>query len=84
MADISEVTRRDIIDRIWDWSGPLQEDQFLSRLYDLSALPSDDTRFKNAAGDRLATFRDAALCAEATLSVIRIAAIISERRELGD
>src|SRR6267378_1840573 len=51
MAEISEVTRRDIADRIGDWSGRLQEDQFLSRLYDLSALPSDDSRFKDAAGD---------------------------------
>jgi hypothetical protein len=37
--------------------------------------------------DRTATFRDAALCAEATLSVVRIAAIVSgrrERTELGD
>lgn len=37
--------------------------------------------------DRTAVFRDAALCAEATLSVVRIAAIASgrrERTELGD
>ncbi len=34
--------------------------------------------------DRAATFRDAALCAEATLSVVRIAAIVSGRRDLGE
>ena len=51
MAEISEVTRRDIIDRIGNWSGRLEEDQFLSRLYNLSALPSDDYRFPDAARD---------------------------------
>lgn len=34
--------------------------------------------------DREATFRDAALCAEATLSVVRIVAIVSGRRERVD
>jgi len=34
--------------------------------------------------DRAATFRDAALCAEATLSVIRIVAVVSGRREPAD
>lgn len=54
-AEITEVTRRAIIDRLvtgnWDWAGRLQEDDFLSRLYDLNALPSEDNRFQTAAGD---------------------------------
>jgi AbiJ N-terminal domain 3/Helix-turn-helix domain len=54
-AEITEVTRREIIDRLvagnWAWAGRLQEDDFLSRLYDLNALPSEDNRFQTAAGD---------------------------------
>lgn len=53
--DISEITRRAVIDYITtaevDWSGRLQEDDFLARLYDLAALPSSDYRMNNAAGD---------------------------------
>lgn len=53
--DISEVTRRGIIDYLiasgTSWSGRLQEDDFLARLYDLSAMPSTDQRLRNAAGD---------------------------------
>jgi len=52
---ISQITRRDIIDAIAveniSWSGRLEEPEFLSRLYNLSSLPSDDSRFKDAAGD---------------------------------
>jgi hypothetical protein len=52
---ISRVTRRDIVDAIVaeeiNWSGRLEEPEFLARLFDLSSLPSDDRRFKNAAGD---------------------------------
>lgn len=52
---ISDVTRRAIVDRLvagnHDWPGRLDEDDFLSRLYDLNSLPSDDTRFESAAGD---------------------------------
>lgn len=52
---ITEVTRRAIFDVISasavEWSGRLAEDDFLSRLYDLTALPSHDHRFPNAAGD---------------------------------
>lgn len=52
---ITEVTRRAIIDFITmsniDWSGRLQEDDFLSRLYDLTSLPSTDYRMQNAASD---------------------------------
>lgn len=53
--DISEATRRDIIDhfslRGVSWSGRLSDREFLSRLYDLTELPSHDHRFTNAAGD---------------------------------
>lgn len=52
---ISEVARRNIIDglRIEDvvWAGRLDEVEFLARLFDLKALPSDDPRFPDAAGD---------------------------------
>lgn len=52
---ISEVTRRNIADYIAaapiDWAGRLSEPDFLSRMYDLTALPSFDGRFKDAAGD---------------------------------
>jgi len=33
------------------WSGALDDVEFLSRLFDLQALPSTDSRFDNAAGD---------------------------------
>lgn len=52
---ISEVTRRSIIDHLTisgiSWSGRLQEDEFLGRLYDLSSIPSTDHRVRDAAGD---------------------------------
>jgi hypothetical protein len=52
---ISELTRRDIFDAMKVekvvWYGRLEETEFLARLYDLSALPSYDSRFKDAAGD---------------------------------
>ena len=52
---ISLLTRRDIVDSLFsekvNWSGRLDETEFLSRLYDLQALPSTDSRFKDAAGD---------------------------------
>jgi hypothetical protein len=52
---ISEITRRDVRrtlvrERIC-WSGGLTEIDFLNRLYDLSKLPSTDSRFENAEGD---------------------------------
>lgn len=54
-ATISEITRRDILDTIAiekiDWSGRLEEPAFLERLWDLSAMPSTDPRFSDAAGD---------------------------------
>lgn len=52
---ITEITRRAIVDALMagrhDWAGRLRDDDFLSRLYDLNALPSDDNRFATAAGD---------------------------------
>lgn len=52
---ISEVTRRAIVDHFSvggiSWSGRLQDDEFLARLYDLTAMPSFDHRFRDAAGD---------------------------------
>jgi len=53
--EISEVTRRAIVDYIItsgvDWAGRLPEDDFLARLYDLTAMRSTDHRMRNAAGD---------------------------------
>lgn len=52
---ISLITRHDLIDAISaekiDWSGRLEEAQFLSRLFDLSSMPSRDNRFPDAGGD---------------------------------
>jgi hypothetical protein len=52
---ISQITRRDIVDAILveqiNWSGRMEEAEFLSRLYNLAGLPSDDSRFENASGD---------------------------------
>jgi AbiJ-like protein/abortive infection Abi-like protein len=52
---ISQITRRDIADAITveeaNWSGRLEESEFLARIFDLNSLPSTDSRFKNAAGD---------------------------------
>jgi hypothetical protein len=52
---ISDLTRRDIVDAMsaekTNWSGRLEETEFLSRLYDLTAMPSTDSRFKDAEGD---------------------------------
>jgi len=51
----TQLTRRDIVDAITiekvDWCGRLEKSEFLSRLYNLASLPSDDARFGNAAGD---------------------------------
>lgn len=54
MNTITEVTRRAIIDYLSlgiQWSGRLEEDEFLSRIYDLKQIPSTDHRFSSALGD---------------------------------
>lgn len=52
---ISEATRRDIIDSMLlgevSWAGRLDEPEFLSRIFDLKSLPSNDHRFDNAYRD---------------------------------
>jgi hypothetical protein len=52
---ISELTRRNIVDHIRAsnirWCGRLDEIEFLNRLFDLKRMPSNDGRFKDAAGD---------------------------------
>ncbi len=52
---VSEVTRRDIVDELRltrvDWAGRLDEVKFLSRIFDLSALPSNDPRNNTMEGD---------------------------------
>jgi hypothetical protein len=50
---ISEITRRDIFDclRSENWHGRLEETEFLSRIFDLKALPSNDARFRDAGSD---------------------------------
>jgi hypothetical protein len=53
--EISEITRRDIVDylilRDEPFYGRLDLVSFLKRIWDLSAMPSSDGRFKNAEGD---------------------------------
>lgn len=52
---ISEATRRDIFDsfsiRDFNWSGRLEEHDFLARIFDIRSLPSTDGRFRDAYGD---------------------------------
>jgi hypothetical protein len=52
---ISQITRRDIVDAIAvekiNWSGRLEESEFLSRLFNLAAIESYDGRFDDVAGD---------------------------------
>jgi hypothetical protein len=52
---ITQVTRHKIFDSIAleriSWSGRLEEQDFLGRIYDLGAMPSTDNRFKDAARD---------------------------------
>lgn len=52
---ITAVTRRNIFDFLqvegfW-WAGRLEEIDFLSRIFDLESMESNDNRFPNAAGD---------------------------------
>lgn len=52
---VTPLTRRDIVDYLAlekiAWHGRLDEPAFLDRVWDLSAMPSDDSRFHNALGD---------------------------------
>ena len=52
---ITAITRRRLFDSIAlsgpGWSGRLQEPDFLGRIYDLSSLPSTDTRYDDAYRD---------------------------------
>lgn len=52
---ITAITRRKLFDSIalsgLSWSGRLEEPDFLGRIYDLSELPSTDTRYRDASGD---------------------------------
>lgn len=55
MNKISQITRQNIFDFIqveeyW-WAGRLEGSNFLSRMFDLENMPSNDNRFPNAAGD---------------------------------
>jgi len=64
MKKVSSTARRDIQDLFScgvglpdgttttiSWTGRLSDVDFLSRLYDLTTMPSHDPRYKNAAGD---------------------------------
>lgn len=52
---ITVVTRRNIFDFIriekLHWAGRFEESEFLSRMYDLDKMPSNDDRYSNMAGD---------------------------------
>jgi hypothetical protein len=52
---ISEITRRNILDHIQveglAWCGRLEESDFLSRLFDLEKMESNDSRYPNAKRD---------------------------------
>jgi len=54
-GNVTRATRQKIFDGLkiegTAWSGTLGDVEFLGRLYDLTALSSGDSRFKNAAGD---------------------------------
>ncbi|MEU1917242.1 protein kinase domain-containing protein [Streptomyces massasporeus] len=54
-ARITEVTRMRLFDTLRlqnvDWSGRLEEAEFLKRIFDLDAFASYDSRFKTAEGD---------------------------------
>ncbi len=52
---ITAVTRRDILDMLVidgvRWAGRLSEPDFLARIWNLTEMPSTDSRYSNAAGD---------------------------------
>jgi len=53
--EITEVTRRAIADFLSTspihWAGRLSDEDFLARIYDLTSMPSTDSRMRDAAGD---------------------------------
>lgn len=55
MNKISQITRQNIFDFIqaegFLWAGRLEEVDFLSRMFNLEDMPSNDRRFPNAVGD---------------------------------
>lgn len=55
MTTITREIRKNIFDGLTldevSWSGKLDDVDFLSRLYDLEALPSTDNRYRTASGD---------------------------------
>jgi hypothetical protein len=59
-SKISEFTRRDIFDHVFlekiNLYGRLEEIDFLARIWDLEAMPSTDSRFKNATGRHIAAY----------------------------
>lgn len=52
---ITQITRKDLFDAIVieeiNWSGSLEESEFLARVYNLQEIRSTDQRFPDAAGD---------------------------------
>ena len=52
---LSLVTRRNIADWVAvekvNWSGRLDEQNFLKRIFDVDAMPSHDGRFRTASSD---------------------------------
>ena len=52
---IRRSTRKNVLDWVsverTAWSGRLEEDQFLARIFDLDKMPSHDGRLETAAGD---------------------------------
>jgi hypothetical protein len=52
---ISQITRKDIFDAIViegvNWSGSLEESEFLARIYNLQEIRSTDQRYPDATGD---------------------------------
>lgn len=54
-VELAKAVRRNIIDGLRieriAWAGQLGEVEFLERIFDLRSLPSNDSRFSNAAGD---------------------------------
>ena len=52
---LSRSTRKNVLDWLSieqvSWSGRLEEDQFLARMFDLDKMPSTDGRFEKASGD---------------------------------